>query len=236
MFVFLRLALAHFLADFPFQTSEIYNLKKRRLRGRIFHGTIVAIISFVLLLPFYKNIWVWGICLFIGITHSLIDWAKLVGTDKKQNANQFLGFIIDQTAHLSINSIIFLTPLRNIVSANMQNLTLNTIYNNNIYIIYAISYIAVIFGFIYFIDTFRMTYLKNIYKPLDTKEKAIGVAARGIILTLVAVPGDFYPAIVPVILAEIYLLKSTGLKSSFANFIIGTIPVIIIGLLLRFFT
>ncbi|MCK9554590.1 DUF3307 domain-containing protein [bacterium] len=233
MFIFLRLILAHLLADFPFQTSEIYRLKIRNFQGQVLHGMIVAVVSLFILLPFANNIWVWAICFFIGITHAITDWAKVLWTNKQKNGNYFTGFILDQIIHISVNFVVFITPLKTITSANTQSILFNTIYNNNNHIIYAISYVIVTFGLTYFIDTFKMTYFKDTYKSISTKEEIIGLFSRGIILTSIIVPGNFYLFIPLIIAAEMYLVNPMALKNRIADLLLGTAPTIFIGIILR---
>lgn len=235
MFIFLRLILAHLLADFPFQTSEIYKLKMRNFQGQVLHGMIVAVVSLFILLPFANNIWVWAICFFIGITHAITDWAKVLWTNKKKNGNHFTGFILDQIIHISVNFVVFITPLKTITYANTQSILFNTLYNDNNHIIYAISYVIVTFGFTYFIDTFKMTYFRNTYKSISTKEEITGLFSRGVILTSIIVTGNFYFFIPLIIAGEMYLLSPMMLKNRIADLILGTVPTIFVGIILRCF-
>lgn len=235
MFIFLRLVLAHLLADFPFQTSEIYRLKIRNFQGQALHGMIVGVVSLFILLPFANNLWVWAICFFIGITHAATDWAKVRCTSRGKKGNHFAGFIIDQMIHISVNFIVFITPLKAISSANTHSILFNTLYNDNNNIIYAISYVIATFGFTYFIDTFKMTYFNDTYKSITTKEEIIGLSSRGIILTSIVVAGNFFLFIPLIIAGEMYLLRPMPLKNRFAGLMLGTAPTILIGIILRCF-
>lgn len=95
----LPLLLSHFLGDFLLQPNSWVKHKedkKHRSKYLYFH---VAIHAILLLLTLKFNLSYWFIILFIVFTHFLIDWGKLMLTNK---VNAILLFFTDQLLHLSI--------------------------------------------------------------------------------------------------------------------------------------
>ena len=102
--LFLRLFAAHLLADFFLQFDAINNGKYRAgLPGFAFlllHGIIHALATYLLLAQ-WDN---WFIPLFIFITHTLTDYAKVLYTTRCQpqsDRHAMASFLFDQLLHAS---------------------------------------------------------------------------------------------------------------------------------------
>lgn len=96
--IFIPLILAHLLGDFILQPNSWVADKERKKGGSVYlyiHVLLHSFLAFVLL----WDIKLWWIALIIGITHFLIDWAKL--TFQKVNTKR-TWFFIDQLAHFLI--------------------------------------------------------------------------------------------------------------------------------------
>ncbi len=101
----LYLILAHFLADFPFQSRGLVEYKQKHFVGVILHSATHFVASAVLLLPFLHLPEVWIGIASIFITHNIIDQIK-ISVNRKGKMNQFMTYATDQIAHLITISIV----------------------------------------------------------------------------------------------------------------------------------
>ena len=96
--IFIPLILAHLLGDFILQPNSWVADKEQKKGGSIYlyiHILLHTILAFVFLWD--RNLW-W-IALIIGVTHFLIDWAKLQFQNQKTKRTWFF---IDQIAHVLV--------------------------------------------------------------------------------------------------------------------------------------
>jgi hypothetical protein len=91
----LAMLLAHLVGDFILQWDRLALWKSRELKGVVFHGTVIWLVTWVFALPFGPEWW-WGVLL-IGITHFLIDVTQLY---VKFPIPALLRFVLDQFFHL----------------------------------------------------------------------------------------------------------------------------------------
>ena len=148
MFLFYRLLLAHIIADFPLQTSQIFKIKMNTQWGVILHTLIVLIFSILFAFPYLENLRVIIIIIIIFATHTIIDKIKL--DYSKKNDNQSLKiFLLDQFLHISIiAALTFNFEKIYLLIFPFNNAFLNYLihlYNNDIFIISLIGYIASVF-------------------------------------------------------------------------------------------
>ena len=96
--VFISLILGHLIADFPLQTSSIFQWKMRSIRGVAFHSGVHLATNLFLFHPFAVQVWPALLVLFF--LHILQDQAKdrLGG----ENVNTPLPFLLDQLLHVAI--------------------------------------------------------------------------------------------------------------------------------------
>ena len=125
--IFIPLILAHLLGDFILQPNSWVADKENKKGGSIYlyiHVLLHTILAFLFLWD--RNLW-W-IALIIGITHFLIDWAKLHFQNPKTKRNWFF---IDQNAHIlviAVLSIIYFPFFRWEDFFNLRNLELITAF------------------------------------------------------------------------------------------------------------
>lgn len=148
MFLFYRLLLAHIIADFPLQTSQIFKVKMNTEWGVILHTIIVLIFSILFTFPYLENPKVIAVLLIIFLSHTIIDKLKLKYS-KKTNTPNLKIFLIDQVLHISIiviltfnftEKVLLTSPFNNVFLSYLIHL-----YNNDIFIISLIGYIASVF-------------------------------------------------------------------------------------------
>lgn len=88
--LFICLVTAHLIGDFLLQ-SKYVAFKKHKLTVLLYHGFIIAILSYIL-----SGVWnAWFIFVFIFITHSVIDYYKT-----KINKQGAAPFLLDQFIHI----------------------------------------------------------------------------------------------------------------------------------------
>ena len=96
--IFVLLILAHLLGDFILQPDSWVAHKEKNKAKSIYlyiHVFIHAALTFL----FLWNLELWWVVVIIGVTHYIIDAAKLIF--QKQN-NKKLWFFIDQALHISV--------------------------------------------------------------------------------------------------------------------------------------
>ncbi len=102
------LLMAHFLADFAFQTTKLAQKKLNDFKYLIFHALIYAGTFLITIFPFVKfsrAIFVYSI---IVSSHFFIDWIRRI-VDKKfcSKSVMFATFIVDQILHVLIVTILY---------------------------------------------------------------------------------------------------------------------------------
>jgi len=148
MFLFYRLLLAHIIADFPMQTNQIFKVKTNTEWGVLIHTLIVLLFSILFTFPYLEAPKVIIILWVIFLSHTVIDKIKLEYS--KKNANQDIKiFLLDQFLHISIIAALsFNFEKIYLLISPFNNAFLNyliQLYNNDIFIISLIGYIATIF-------------------------------------------------------------------------------------------
>jgi hypothetical protein len=106
--ILLILLIAHFLADFTFQTNRLVIRKRSDFKYLIYHTIIYAAIFTVAIFSFTK--FGKGIPAFIIIagSHFFIDWARTICDNRlKEAPGLFITFIADQVLHILIIIILY---------------------------------------------------------------------------------------------------------------------------------
>ncbi len=147
MFLFLRLILAHFLADFPLQFNLIHKAKLRSFWGQVLHAAIFTICSIVLCWPFLRIKALWILIVFLGTAHLLIDYLKIRYFNAKKHTEKYnVGtFLADQALHIVTISVIFLTNLKRLSFSPQTPFLVGRLYANDILIIFLIIFLIVVF-------------------------------------------------------------------------------------------
>jgi len=93
--VFVALALAHLIADFPLQTEWVYQLKLRSRWGLVVHVTLHLAMTMLLLRISGQDAL---LLLILGVSHYGLDWLKMQHPFRPHA----VGFAMDQMLHTLI--------------------------------------------------------------------------------------------------------------------------------------
>ncbi|MCB0127433.1 MAG: DUF3307 domain-containing protein [Caldilineaceae bacterium] len=87
------LLLGHLLADFPLQTTWIYQYKTKSWKGILIHTAIHVLVTACLVKPLLQAL---PLLILLGILHFLTDYTKVRIPARQQSP----GFLIDQFLHI----------------------------------------------------------------------------------------------------------------------------------------
>jgi len=145
MFLFYRLLLAHIIADFPMQTKQIFKIKTDTEWGVLFHTLIVLIFSILFAFPYLEDPKVIIILLVIFLSHTVIDKLKMEYS-KKTNNQSIKILLFDQFLHIAIIAVLTFNFTKSYLLSSPFNSVFSNhlidIYNNDIFIVSLIGYIA----------------------------------------------------------------------------------------------
>ena len=148
MHLFYRLLLAHIIADFPLQTNQIFKVKTNTEWGVLIHTLIVLLFSILFAFPYLENLKVLIILLIIFLSHTVIDKLKMEYSKKTKDQSMRI-LLFDQALHLTIIAILTFSFTESyLLSSPFNSVFLNyliDVYNNDIFIISLIGYIASVF-------------------------------------------------------------------------------------------
>ncbi len=99
MNLFWLLLLAHFIADFPLQSDEIFALKSKYKWGVLPHILISFITNLIIAFPYLSFKSFWLAVVFLVSVHFLLDWSKILLTHKFLSDSLFI-FLLDQLFHI----------------------------------------------------------------------------------------------------------------------------------------
>jgi len=149
MFWFLRLWLAHLIADFPLQTNLIFRLKKKSIFGVFIHGTVFLILALFLSIPYLKYFISWIYIILVWLFHIWIDWEKIKVSNTSKERDNVWYFVLDQILHLISLIFVFFIPISRYPQL-WENPNLGKIwirfYNSDYFILLSIGYILVVFA------------------------------------------------------------------------------------------
>lgn len=190
MFIFWRLLLAHFIADFPIQTDKIYLLKTKYPWGSFFHSGIFIIVSILLLWPLWGQPDFWFFLLFLFLSHGFQDWLKIIYNRQASHDTVWL-FLFDQILHIVFISTVLLLPL-SIINYSSGWSGWFYWYGQDKMIIYLVFLISIGFG-----GAILVPYVEKMVKHLPQVEippkyKYQGVLERMLIVVLISIPGYWY--------------------------------------------
>jgi len=148
LFLFYRLLLAHIIADFPLQTNQIFKIKTNTEWGVLIHTLIVLIFSILFAFPYLEDPKVIIVLLVIFLSHTLIDKLKMEYSKKIKNQSIRI-LLLDQALHIAIIAILTFNFTESyLLISPFNSLFINyliDIYNNDIFIVSLIGYIASVF-------------------------------------------------------------------------------------------
>lgn len=93
--------LAHFLADYPLQSTRLVQFKTQHFLGVFIHGLIHLLVMLILLYPILYEPKVWVAIGVVYVTHNMIDQMK-VRVDKKEPEHHRFFYFLDQYLHWSV--------------------------------------------------------------------------------------------------------------------------------------
>jgi len=100
----IAMLLAHLVGDYVLQWDKLAAWKVREVRGAVFHGIIVLIVTWLFSLPFDLSFWPYA--LLIGLVHTAVDGLQpWLGRRVPLNGPGLFGLgrlIIDQAIHLTV--------------------------------------------------------------------------------------------------------------------------------------
>lgn len=130
--ILVKLILAHFLADFCFQTKGFVQKKQEgRQSYHIMHTITHAALAYILVWDFRA----WYIPLVIGLSHYLIDlW-------KSKKDESIINFIIDQIMHLIIIISLWLLATK---QTGVVWESLKSLFENQVFWVYLVSFVFIL--------------------------------------------------------------------------------------------
>lgn len=229
MFVFWRLLLAHFVADFPLQLDSIYRLKTKYVWGSFVHSGVFILTAALFLWPLWAEIDCWLFLVFLFISHGVQDFSKILYT-RKNNRDTVWFFLFDQFLHIIFISIVLLFPFsaRNF---SVDKSSFLYLYFQDEVIIYLVFAVAVGFGGSIFIPYVEKLVRHQESVEIPPRYKYFGIFERILVMSLVASPG-YYFIFTPVVFLVRYFSRE---KYSRASIIISIVGAAVPGLVLRFF-
>ncbi len=161
MFLFLKLVLAHLIADFILQFEELYQLKVRSHLGHFFHALIHLIVSLLLAIPFILVYpWVAVYIFVLAVIHHFQDIVKY-NLQSKYPKQIFWCFTIDQMGHFLFLTTAFFLPIANEVYGFPSWPTLNRIYLDPWMTLFLIAFITSTFKATYFLHALRLSFISG---------------------------------------------------------------------------
>jgi disulfide bond formation protein DsbB len=179
--IFLRLLIAHVLADFFFQTNTIAQKKKDGLRSRHFyiHILTVGILTYIILAQWGN----WWVPLAMMAMHGFIDWLKA-----KSKLENLWGFLADQFLHIATIFMIWIILSNNTIPTFYQQLSQNVFNENTLLVITA--YLILTFPASILTGHLTKKWQKEVLiseqdESLTDAGKWIGILERFLILTFI---------------------------------------------------
>ena len=197
MFIFLRLLLAHSIADFPLQFNKVYELKHKGLVGGIPHALLVSLTLIACLWPYLANPGIWVFIYFISFIHLLQDNTKIrLGSVKYS----FWFYLLDQCFHILTSATILVTKLADYPPPQVNGQFIIQLYNDNLLVVFIIAFITATYNGLFLIRSFKLSYLNRDCSTSYTFfETVYGMLERALIVVLITL-GNFYFAALPLIL------------------------------------
>ena len=231
MTIFLKLCLAHLIADFLLQFEELYQLKLKSILGHAIHASLHGVVSLILLYPYLDEPFIWIFLAVMTVVHFIQDVNKyrFIST-KKWLFPLFTG---DQILHVLALATIFFFPISREIRGFPDKLLLNYFYVEKEWTLYAMSFLTTTFLAAFFLHSFRISYL-----PYERQDPFItNLEMRHGLIERSLVTGIFIFASNPLILilspaAGLFRLPFPLLRNA-VNFFLSYGFAVAIGLLYR---
>ncbi|MDZ7263883.1 MAG: DUF3307 domain-containing protein [candidate division KSB1 bacterium] len=234
------LVLAHFVADFPLQSDKIFALKSKYKWGLLPHVFISFLASLIVAFPYVQSIHFWYVISFLAVIHLLLDWLKLLAT-QKLTGDSLVIFLLDQFLHLffiwlACAHIFYVPP------PQVDNHPLLMLYLENKVSIILSGLIFAVFGgsvLLHYIEgiVLRLANDSNqqINRPFKFKMRDWGYLER-LLVTLGIILGGWFLMLIPLaLIPRLLLLKSANDRLPLMiNLAAGAMVSIGTGLLVNF--
>lgn len=230
MFLFWRLVLAHFIADFPLQTGKIFTLKTKYLWGVIVHGSIAGVLGFVFAARYlrYPDIVVYLFLLWAA--HIIIDRVKLILNKRMGYENVGL-FLLDQAIHLFLIFSVCQTQHAKLpLPLNIP--IIGKLYNSDLFVQYLIGYIIVTYVVMILIFSLKSTFKKPASIP-DVTKRLFEFTERGLIATFIILGGIFYWLILIWAVPRFVLSFKKNPRFEFYDLVLSLILTLPVGFILK---
>jgi hypothetical protein len=240
VFIFYRLLLAHFLAEFPLQFDLIYRLKVSKRTGVWLHSFIFFLVALLLLLPWWNIFRFWVFMIFLLFTHYLLDRLK-VSLSRKNQVDNVVIFLLDQLGHIGCISLVFFVGLDQTRGLHLlqQLNALTVLYQSNQVVVYLIGYLFATFGASFLVYYLQKCFFANRIDRgfLTSTEKYYSIFG-GLVITTLALFKGFYFLLIPLVpVSQWYLfsLRKDADKKAPTIFALITNAVVaaLIGFILR---
>ncbi len=189
MMLFLRLLIAHLIADFMLQpNSWVKDKNENGIKSikLLFHIILVTVLSTILTIDLFN----WKIPVFIFIFHYLTDLGKIYL--KPSKVNGLLWFAADQIVHLLI--LVIVTGVVDNKFATDTFAAIRDLLNDYKFFVFTVAYIFVIWPSMLIINLATRKWQKQINSEMEQNLKNagkwIGILERILVLTFVLV-GQF---------------------------------------------
>lgn len=202
MFLFLRMMLAHFIADYPLQTNRVYCYKISSFNGQLFHAGIHAFVFALFLIPYWHHPVTWLYLFWITASHLTFDILKVKAIDKTK-LHPVITYTLDQVLHVAAASVVLWLPLAQEIPPIAAS-GLWSWYWNNTVVAYVIGVIFATYFTTYFLACWHWAKKKLAHDDgynLTPLQKYYEFFERGVITTLVAFFGDLGLAGIPLVIA-----------------------------------
>ncbi|MDD5218830.1 MAG: DUF3307 domain-containing protein [Candidatus Omnitrophica bacterium] len=163
MYLFLRLYLAHLIADFILQFDELYKLKVKSRWGHVLHVAIHFLTSVLFAAPFLKYPSVW-ICL-TGLTAAHYFQDELKYAVQKNPKRMFVAFVTDQIVHFAVIGTVMVLPVSRLALGISDHPVLSAYYSSNPVVLLMILFVLATFAGSYLLHAFRMSYFAQVSRP-----------------------------------------------------------------------
>ena len=248
MFLFLRLVLAHLLADFPFQTSFIFKKKFESLSGVVLHAFVFLVWAYALGFVYIKSIYFHIAVGIMFVAHIVIDAAK-VHITKKYGYDNTTMFFVDQFLHIAVKTVVFLFPFKipslqeYLTSSKLLNFFIASYFDDKV-IIYLIGYVISIF-----VTTILVLYVRKGIRPeiniargvLSLKTTSYAVFERFLITTCTIIGREAMILILILVLNRLRMivLRKRGDEKyygyDFDDLIVSVGVAFVVGIMLKYF-
>ena len=183
MFLFLKLVLAHMIADFILQFEELYQLKLKSRLGHLAHAFFHALVSFILLAPYLSDPVIIIFIIAVTVIHYFQDQIKY-SIQAKHPEQIFWCFTLDQIGHFLFLASIFFLPSAQIEKGFPGHPHLDLLYRDPTLTLALILFIGIGFKAAYFLHAFRKTFIPDTRSDhfITSFEMAWGIAERSLIV------------------------------------------------------